>query len=227
MVRILLIIFYLAFTSVMFSTDFGLSLGGGLAQAYGSKEQAVDYDIDIKPYPVFRAGLFAEYLITDNMSLVQEVIYSQKGSKQTIKVKDQPVNFDLQYDLYYIEVPFLIKYDLFKLNQTQIRSFVGFSFSYLLDAYYDLDGSVQIGTDDDMSIVTLQDSYRMKNLDEFDYSLLYGFTTDLQHLGIPIGLEYRFSLSWYKINFPTYSDMEPVVLSNQSHILTFNYKFWN
>ena len=109
---------------------------------------------------------------------MQEVLYSQKGSRQTIKVKDQPVKFNLQYDLDYIEIPFLIKYDLFKLKQSQIRSLVGFSFSYLLTAHYDLDGNVQIGNDEDLTTIPLKDSYKIKNLDEFDYSMLYGFSTD-------------------------------------------------
>lgn len=206
--------------------EYGLILGGGLAQAYGSKDQAADYNIEIKSHPVSRAGIFSQHNITENLALIQEVLFAQKGSKQTIKVKDQPVKFDLQYDLNYLEVPFLLKYRLLQIGDFRLNSLVGFSFSYLLDAGYDIDGSVQVGQGENVSVIPLKDSYKIKDLDEFDYSLLYGFSTEPKFLGIPIGIEYRFSLSWYKINFPTYQDMAPVVLSNHSHALTLSYKFW-
>ncbi len=223
----LLIIAFLLINICLSATDFGFIFGGGLAQAYGSKDQAADYNIDIKTYPVLRTGLYSEHIITDNLHLVQEVLYSQKGSKQRITVKEQPVNFNLQYDLDYLEVPFLIKYKLINLGRINIYSQVGFSFSYLLSAHYDLKGQVKMTNGESITYIPLEDSYKIKDLDEFDYSLLYGFSSDLESLGLPLGLDYRFSLSWYKINFPTYQDMAPVVLSNQSHALTITYKFWN
>ncbi len=224
--RYSLVILYILYAGIISATDFGIIFGGGLSQAYGSKEQAKDYLIDIKNYPVIRAGIFVEHNISSNLSFVQEVIYSQKGSKQTIKVKEQPVKFDLQYDLDYLEVPFLIKFNLIDYKKVKINSLVGFSFSYLLEAHYEIDGQVEVASGDALNIIPLEDSYKIKDLDEFDYSLLYGFSTDLKAFGLPLGLEYRFSLSWYKINFPTYQDMEAVVLSNQSHILTLSYKIW-
>ncbi len=208
------------------STEFGIIVGGGLGQAYGSKDQAEGYDIDIKSYPIFRTGLFADHKITSKLSFIQEVLYAPKGSRQSISVKEQPVQFDLTYDLHYLEVPFMIKYSLLDLGRFKIKSLVGFSFSYLISAYYNIDGNVQIGSGENTSLIPLKDSYKIKNLDEFDYSLLYGFSTNLEDFGIDLGIEYRFSLSWYKINFPTYQDMEPVVLSNQNHVLTLSYKFW-
>lgn len=224
MVKSSLVFFFLTMSSFLVATEFGLIFGGGIAQAYGSKEQANDYLIDIKHYPVVRTGILVEHDISSNLTFVQEVLYSQKGSKQTIKVKEQPVKFTLQYDLDYLEVPFLIKYNLIDYKKVKIHSLVGFSFSYLLKAHYDLDGQVEIASGDALSIIPLEDSYEIKDLDEFDYSLLYGFSTDLNTFGLPLCIEYRFSLSWYKINFPTYQDMEPVVLSNQSHVLTLSYK---
>ncbi len=212
----------LSLSTLILGAEFGLIAGGGMSQAYGSKDQAVGYDIDIKFYPVLRVGVFAEYPITQELALVQEILYSQKGSKQRIRVEDQPVNFDLRYDTDYIEVPFLLKYNLFNIAQVPVKSLVGFSFSYLLQAEYNLDGVVNVGE----STVALKDSYQMKDLDEFDYSLLYGFSANLKKIGIPVDLDYRFSLSWYKINYPTFAGLDPVRLSNHSHILTLSYKFW-
>lgn len=209
---------------MLFATEFGIILGGGIAQAYGSLDQVPEeFNIDSKFYPVMKAGVIAEYPITSNFSLIQEVLYSQKGSKQTITVKDQPVKFELQYDLDYLEVPFLLKYNLFKVKKLPINSLVGFSFSYLLKAYYDLEGTVKLVDD----YIPLDDSYEIKDLDEFDYSLLYGLSTNLKEYGIPVHLEYLISLSWAKIQMPTYEGIDPVRISNQSQTLAISYKFWN
>jgi putative lipase involved disintegration of autophagic bodies len=116
----LLIIAFLLINICLSVTDFGFIFGGGLSQAYGSKDQAADYNIDIKTYPVLRTGLYSDHKITDNLHLVQEVLYSQKGSKQRITVKEQPVNFNLQYELDYLEVPFLIKYTLINFGIRRI-----------------------------------------------------------------------------------------------------------
>lgn len=223
MVKYSIIVLFLLTFKLVDATEFRLILGGAMSQAYGSKDQAVEYNIAIKAFPVMRAGFSATHPIANDFFLVQEVLYSPKGSNQNISVKGQPVNFDLRYDLDYLEVPILLKYNILKIKNLSIESLVGLSFSYLLKAYYDLDGIVQVGDD----AIPLQESYEMKDLDEFDYSLLYGFSTNLKQLGIPVDLEYRFSLSWYKINFPTFQEVEPVRLSNQSHALTFSYKFWN
>jgi hypothetical protein len=207
-----------------FATEFGVILGGGIAQAYASQDQIPEeFIIATNTYPVIKTGLVAEYPITHNFSLIQEVLYSQKGAKQTITVDDQPVKFNLNYDLDYLEVPFLIKYRLLNIKRVPINSIVGFSVSYLLKAHYKLNGTVNIADD----VLLVDDSYEIKDLDEFDYSLLYGLSTNLKEFGIPVHLEYRISLSWAKIEMPTFEGIDPVIISNQSQTLAISYKFYN
>ncbi len=224
MVKSSLVFFFLTMSSFLVATEFGLIFGGGIAQAYGSEDQIPDdFNIKVKFYPVIKAGLLAEYPITPQFSLVQEVLYSQKGSNQNITVDGQPVKFKLKYEMDYLEVPFLLKYNLLKINKLPIDSLVGISFSYLLNAYYNLNGTINIVDD----VIVVDDSYKIKNLDEFDYSLLYGLSTNLKEYGIPVSIEYRISLSWYKIQMPTFEGIDPVNVSNQSQTLAISYKFWN
>lgn len=213
---LLLIISLLMLKNLFSYNTIGLNFGLGLLQAYGSKEQAENYNIDINSLYGLRAGVFFKHPINEKLSLKQEVLFVQKGSKQQIKHKSEPVTLNVKYNLDYLEIPFILQYNLFKFKNITIYNETGFSFSYLLKANYSLDGKVFVGEE----VFNINDSYKIKNLDEFDYSLLYGMGLEFPAYKVPVFIEYRFSLSWYKINFPTYENVENVQLSNQSHSIS-------
>ncbi len=65
----------------------------------------------------FHAGLFAEKKLTDKVSMQAELLYSQKGSRQDVLFPFNEndlrwVRFQTNYT--YLDIPFLIKYELFK-----------------------------------------------------------------------------------------------------------------
>lgn len=220
--KMFLLVLMLFITVCLYSSSrgWGITLGGGTAEAYGCKDQADEYEISIKNYPVFRAGLFTNLPVTKDFLIKQEVLYSEKGSNQDMRHITEPVEFNIRYELSYLEIPFLFCPRLSRIGAVDIWGTAGFSFSWLLNAKYNLDGSVKVGDE----IFELNDSYNMDDLDEFDYSFLYGIAAEFDFFKKAIWLEYRFSISWYKINFPTYEGEEPVQLSNQVHSLSISTK---
>jgi hypothetical protein len=222
MKKLFLIVFLISGVFILSakSRSMGISFGGGIAQGYGSRDQAEEFEIAIKIKPVYRAGVFSLLSVSENLRIHQEVLFTQKGSLQEITHKEEPVNLKASYDLDYLEVPFLIQQKLFQVRDATVWGTTGFSFSWLLQAQYDLDCEVCVGDE----VIELNESHSLRNLDEFDYSLLYGLVLDFSIFQRPVILEYRFSLGWYKIDFPTYGGLEPVQLCNQVHSITLGVK---
>lgn len=191
----------------------GIKTGIGLAQGYGCKDQAEEYDVKLRTKVAYQAGAYMFFPITESFGIQNEILYSKKGSRQDIIHKEEPVSMDVRYDLDYLEVPFMIKLRLLQTSGNSFWSMTGFSFSYLFNSRYDLEGTVNVGDE----IFDLKESYKLDMIDEFDFALLYGFALHTELFDLPIRLEYRFSLGWQKISFPTYQNEDPVKLNNLTY----------
>ena len=206
--------------------EFGFKTGISLAQHVGTEERDAEYTVSSTWRKGFAAGVFLAFPVTSRLSMQQEVLYVQKGSRQDIGVEilDIPTILDVTYEMDYIEIPVLLKFAWLKRNHREFYSFAGTAMSLKVRDRYNLEGEVTDGEE----VIPLSADSDMSEVEMFDFSFVYGFGLEFLLFGRTVLAEYRFAMSWNTLAMPTYAyvpfgdeeilvDNEPVPLKNQNH----------
>jgi hypothetical protein len=212
----------------------GLKLGGVFAQHVGTEERDSEYDVSSSWRTGFCGGAFMLWPITPRFGLQQEVVFTQRGSRQDIEVEilEIPTVLHVTYDLSYIDIPVLIRYTLFRNDDTDLYTLAGTAMSIRVDDRYVLDGTLDDGSEQ----VPLSADADMSEVDMFDFSMVYGTGLEFGLGGQTLLAEYRFTMGWSTLLMPTYAyvpfedslllvDNDPVPLKNQSHALMLGIRF--
>lgn len=201
------------------SIHWGVKAGLNMSQHYGTKDQADDYIVKTVMIPGLCTGAYLNFPITDRFSIQHEVFFSQKGSKERISVKDQPVKVTVDYRMDYIELPFLLKMDIIRTGKFNISSMAGTTLSMKTYSDYKLKGTVLFNTGDSLEAIPITAHSDLSEMDTFDYSFIYGGQVAYQLSRKQLFLEYRFTIGWNSLLLPTYSDNGMVSLRNQTYSL--------
>jgi len=220
--------------SAMADFSLGVRVGLCIAQHTGSEERDSDYDVDSEWRTGSAAGLFVYWPITPRFGLQQELLYSQKGSHQTIGVEilEIPTVLDVTYEMDYIEIPVLMRFTWFSSGRTSFYSLMGTAFSLKISDRYVLEGEL----DDGQQVVPIHADSDMSEVDMFDYSFVYGLGYEFAFDAVHFLVEYRFTAGWNTLSMPTYAyipfddeeiliENEPVPLKNQSHSVSLGIRF--
>ena len=230
---IALILGHLSATLVMAGDDFGFSdfefglkAGVCFAQHVGTEERDAEYTVSSTWRKGWAAGVFLAFPVTSRLSMQQEVLYVQKGSRQDIGVEilEIPTVMDVTYDMDYIEIPVLLRFTWLRREHHRFYSVAGTAMSLKVRDRYRLEGEVSDGEE----VIPLSADSDMSEVDMFDFSFVYGFGWELPLLGQRCLAEYRFTMGWNTLAMPTYAyvpfgeeeirvNNEPVPLKNQSH----------
>ena len=214
--------------------SFGVKGGLGLAQHQGTEPRDLEYTVDSTMRRGLAAGVFLTLPITRRFCLQQEVLYVQKGSRQQVGVDifDIPTVLDVSYDMDYLEIPLLLRYQWRIDRGLDIYSLAGFGFALKVHDRYRLSGEVSDGVE----TIPLTADSDMSEVDLFDFMFAFGLGVEL-----PVGsrwfqFEYRYDLSLQQLPLPTYADVplgdetvrvdnDPVPLRNQCHMLLVGIRF--
>jgi hypothetical protein len=212
----------------------GFRGGLNLAQHTGVEERDSQYTVDSGWRAAATAGFFVYWPITARLGLQQEIVYTQKGSTQriTVDILDIPTTLDVTYEVDYIEIPTLIRFNSFLWDDASLYSLFGTAMSLKTGGRYVLSGTL---TDGEQAIPLSADA-DLREVDMFDFSLIYGTGYELDVGGKRLLLEYRFTMSWNSLAMPTYAyvpfedgelliENEPVPLKNQTHCVTLGIRF--
>ena len=212
-------------------SEFRLGIRAGLnfSQHTGTHERDAEYEVRSEWRDGLTAGFFLYWPVTRRFGLQQEVVYTQKGSRQTIGVEilEIPTELDVTYELDYVELPLLLRFTWLRMDGSALYSLTGTALSLKVRGRYALEGLI----DDGDQTVPLRAAGDMSEVDMFDYSFVYGAGWEFEALGALLQLEYRFTVGWNSLSMPTYAyvpfdeeeiliDNEPVPLKNQTHCLT-------
>ncbi|HNX01787.1 MAG TPA: outer membrane beta-barrel protein [Candidatus Cloacimonadota bacterium] len=207
------------------SIQWGVKTGLNLSQHYGSKDQAENYHVKTIMIPGVCEGAFINFPVTDRFSVQQEVLFSQKGSKEKISVKGEPVSVTVDYRMDYIEIPILLNMIVIKSGKWDIASSFGTALSMKTYSDYSLKGRVLFNTGDSLEVIPITAHSMMSNMDTFDYSFVYGGKVMYQKCRYQLFAEYRFTIGWNPILLPTYSDNGMVSLRNQTYSLLLGFSY--
>ncbi|MCB5253812.1 MAG: porin family protein [Candidatus Cloacimonadaceae bacterium] len=225
----LLLAFYLC-TALVFAqapATWGIKSGFNLSQHYGTKGDEGDYDVNTGLRSGFIGGVFLDYAASEILSLRLEALYSMKGSRQKIGISKmeidgliqdlvRPAQMNVSYYLDYFELPVLLRLKTLKREKLELSLITGWAMGLKLHANHQLDGKVYFpGNGDDIELIEIRESSRLREVNMFDFSMVYGGSLDFK-TRLPLSLEYRFTLGWDYLSLPTYEFFEPVELRNQT-----------
>ncbi|MBN2416347.1 PorT family protein [bacterium] len=195
---------------------FGIRAGYSLATQYGILEPDIPYDVDVYYRHAAAGGFFVYYPITESFGVQQEFLFTMKGSREDIVLKDRPINTRTEYDINYFEIPILFRYTFARIGKIGIYGCSGFTLSIFLSGEYRLSGLAEV----DDEPVAFHDKNKIDGVDIFDYGFLYGSGVEGILFGRRCFFEYRFTLGWNVLNMPTAEGEDPAPLRNMDYLFT-------
>ena len=123
---------------------FGFRAGYSMATQYGIDEPDIPYTVNVQYRHGFSGGLLMYFPVTEFFGMQQEFLYVQKGSREDIDLKDQPIKTHTEYDLNYFEIPIVIRLTFANLQSFKLYITSGFALSILLNGEYRLSGIAEI-----------------------------------------------------------------------------------
>jgi hypothetical protein len=215
--------------------DYGVKAGLNLAQHYAPNADETEYKVRTGMRTGAIAGAWLDLNVLPHLALGYELLYSMKGSRETIKVKQmdgevfaKPAVMKVKYDLDYLEIPVLLKVKTLDIGNFSLVGITGTAFSLKINGHHELDGTVYLPEGDDFSEFHVAQESRLPYVNKFDYSMVYG--TLLRWNGkVRLQAEFRFTLGWDYLQLPTFSlaevEMEPVELRNQTYSVIIGMEF--
>lgn len=211
------------------------SVGYNLAQHYGNKEQAAGYGVETGFHHGFSSGMAVELPITESMAFRYEFNYVTRGSRERISVNEiggepllKPAKVNVYYHLGYAEFPLLFKFTALKGEKFSLAANAGVAMSLKTNGRYELEGLVYFPDEDSFTNFHIRDESDLSEVNQFDFSLIYGGEIDFRMWSRPVTLGYRFTIGWDYLSLPTFEagGAEPVELRNQSYCLYLSTPLW-
>ncbi|MDZ7634892.1 MAG: porin family protein [Bacteroidales bacterium] len=201
---------------------FGLKAGYSMALQYGIPPADDTYTVDTDSRNGFAGGVLLYIPITESVGLQQELLYAQKGSRQDVTI-NLPVSINTVsvYDLNYFEMPMIVKYRFFKIQDFAVYGSTGIALSLLLNGEYDITTTINMGGPP----IVVPESGDMKGLDTFDYSFVYGLGTDFKLLKQDFFFDVRMTVGWNTLEMPNATGADPVPLRNQDYVFALGMYF--
>jgi hypothetical protein len=195
---------------------FGLKGGYSMSTQYGINVPDIPYTVDSHFRHGLAGGIVVLFPITESFGIQQEFLYVMKGSREDITMKDLPISTHTEYDLQYLELPFVFKYTFVTLGSFKIYGSSGFALSILLHGESKLNGVVNMGG----AQIPFTESTKLQGVDIFDYGFLYGAGFDFDLFKNNCFFDYRFTIGWNTLMMPTSSGQAPAPLRNQDYIFS-------
>ena len=167
---------YLSASLLKASPDIGIKAGINISNSSGGFASNPDYKNG------FTGGLFFSSLISNQIFLQPELLFSMKG----YKFKNSPLDGKVSFQ--YIEFPLLIKAQILRKSFKNIHLYLGPVCSYNISARYETTvyGSTLTG--------------HVENVNDFDYGVIFGCNIGIINK-IFIDLRYNLSFNdWDSIN---------------------------
>ncbi|GAB1367126.1 hypothetical protein MASR1M36_19970 [Candidatus Cloacimonadaceae bacterium] len=213
----------------------GPTLGFNIAQHYGTKGDDLDFEVQTGLRAGLAAGAFLDLQALPNLSLGYELLYSQKGSHETITIRRMELDGEMQdlakpavmkvdYLLDYLEVPVLLKVRVLDKKSFSAKAITGTAMAIKVKGKHKLNGKVYLPEGDGFEELLINEGSDLADLNMFDFSFVYGGALDFK-TKLPLSLQYRFTLGWDYLALPTYQLFEPVELRNQTWTLFLQTQF--
>ncbi len=202
--------------------------GLNVSQHYGVEYGYEEYEVEKGIRWGTSSGFALDFPITDNLTISQEFLFTNKGSKQKIGIKGEPIELDVYYKTDYLEFPAIFRLFHFRHNDFVLFYQTGFALSYMINARYELSGLIETGTGDHVIDI----NKKIQNIDRFDFGFILGGGANFKMMKKLFSLDYRINFGIPFLELPTTEDVfrdlndtPRVKLRNQSYSLSINYYY--
>ncbi|MFZ1730763.1 MAG: porin family protein [Bacteroidota bacterium] len=192
----------------------GFKGGYSMSLQYGITPVDNQYTVSTFSRHAAAGGFMMQYPITESFSIQQEFLYVMKGSRHDIGIPAQSVQTYTLYDLNYFEIPLVFRYTFAHLGTFKLYGTCGYALSILLNGRVQLDGTVE----EEGALISFKYADKIRGLDDFDYSLIYGAGVETPFVGKDWFFEYRFTIGWNTLQMPTFPDEPTAPLRNQNYV---------
>ena len=218
------------------TSSFGVRSGFALSQHYGTKGDPADMRVSLSMRPGLYAGVWMDLRVLPNLALGYELLYSQKGSRESIRIfrmendlgemetLAKPAEMKVKYYMDYLELPILLKVTTLEKTSWALQVHAGTAMGIRINGDHELEGRIYLPDGDDFDEVTVTDSSNLEYVNIFDFSFIYGGSIIIKRL-LPLSIDYRFTLGWDHLDLPTFQGFEPARLRNQSYHFGLSWTF--
>jgi opacity protein-like surface antigen len=163
----------------------------------------------------FSIGVYANFRLGKRFSLQGEIGYAEKGAKHNILIEGFPFGpVDVTYSTEHIEIPIWLKFYVIKGEKFRIYTGAGGYMAFLTNGQYLFENEVIPSFTEDMD-----------DIKKTDLGLLFQWGLEIKVGSVFVHLEYRYSMSFTDISYPTGPDAPGIDLRNLAHVVLFGVSF--
>jgi hypothetical protein len=190
----------------------GIMLGfhGGLSLSshWSTAEASSAYERETNSESGMIGGAYILFPLGKSFAFQPELAFVQKGANHIINIAGFPFGaIDVTYCLEYIELPLIIKFYPFDLGTMKFYSTAGAYISLLTSSSYRFENEFLPGFTEDID-----------SLDDIDYGVVFGAGLMMDIEGLKVDLEYRYSMGFNDLVYPTGPGFPEIELRNYAHM---------
>lgn len=193
---------------------FGIHAGPVFSNQWSTEEAPEGYE---KPAGEvgLTLGIYINFSLGKRFSLQGEAGWIEKGAKHNLLIEGFPFGpVDITYSTEYIEFPLWVKFYVIKKDKFRIYTGAGGYTAFFLKGQYLFENEfVPTFTED------------LEDMKKSDFGFLFNWGLELKLGGFLVHLEYRYSMGFYDIGFPTGPGAPPINLRHLAYVVLFGVSF--
>jgi hypothetical protein len=187
----------------------GTKGGLGISNHWSTEEKGEGYKVESGSKTGGSIGVLAGFQISRYFTVQGEILYTQKGSKQDVTIKDFPPPLGdigaikLIYQLDYVEVPLILKTYPLRLETIKPYTTIGPYLAFLTGDQYQFENSKleeEVGKPFGTELEGTKDIAGIK---ETDYGIVFGTGVEYQLYDLRFSFDYRYTMGFVDLTLPT------------------------
>jgi len=194
---------------------FGLHVGASLSSQWSPAEEISDFGRVTEFESGLCLGPFVTIPLGNWFALQGELLFVERGAKHIITIADFPYgDISVVYSLDYIDIPVLFTFIPIHGEHLRVYSHIGGHVSVLTAGTYAFSNEF------------IPDfSETLSDLGGADFGFTTGAGVEVQVEGLMLQLEYRYTMGFKDLTFPTGPEFPEIELRNMGHMILLGIAF--
>jgi len=194
--------------------SFGLNIGPIFSNHWSTEDTPAGYEKPIGESGL-SLGVYTNYRLSKRFSLQVGIGLAEKGAKHNLVIEGFPYGpVDITYNTEHIEIPVWLKFYVIKKEKIRLYTGAGGYFAYLTKGQYTFENEFIPSFTEDMD-----------DLKKSDIGMMFNWGLEVKVAHFLFHLEYRYSMGFTDISFPTGPGTPGVNLRNMAHVALFGVSF--
>ncbi len=187
----------------------GVKGGVSFSSHWSTAEESDAYERETTGQDGFAGGVFASIPLGGIFALQPELLFVQKGADHRINISSVPVgDINVAYEVDYIEIPVLLKLYLLDFDGIRFYTSGGGYIAFMTGSSYSFTNKYIPGFTVDM-----------EDLEDPDFGFTFGNGFEFKAENITLSVEYRYSMGFVDVVYPTGPGFPEIELRNLTHMI--------